>query len=491
MSLERLDDRSCMAASVVASLTPQGVLQVEGTTGNDQIVVTLANNALSVKGVVGTFAAANVKSININTLGGNDTVDLSSLGAEWNKPITVYNSAGSDQTITNNKSNVFLGAGTYTRTSAGSQTIDNKTLGWFDTNVRDDALRAVLKSGYSDNKLDRSDMLSAFVQVRKDNVVSTTELTDLKAVANNTSLFTSVDYVGVLTRDVVLGSAANAKYQGQTLGNLSANASGAQLERLVNKWFLGADHPLAQYGSTTFAYGVAKGSLFATGGPKYSDVQQGAVGDCYYVATLGEVALKSPSTITSMFIVNGDGTYTVRFFNAGKADYVTVDSQLPVDQWGRFIFANMGALASSTNNVLWVALAEKAYAQMNEAGWLRANLPGNGLNSYQAIAGGWFSSAVSQIANRASTSSSIGSYTFDQFKSAYEGGKMVGFASKSSPSSSQIVGGHQYVVVGFNSTQQTVTLFNPWGVNNGSQFPGLVTMKWTDLAASFSYWDRA
>jgi len=39
----------------------------------------------------------------------------------------------------------------------------------------------------------------------------------------------------------------------------------------------------------------------------------------------------------------------------------------------------MGQSLKSTSNVLWVALAEKAYAEMNKSGWLRAGgLPGSG-----------------------------------------------------------------------------------------------------------------
>jgi hypothetical protein len=209
------------------------------------------------------------------------------------------------------------------------------------------------------------------------------------------------------------------------------------------------------------------------------------------VATLGEAALRTPNAIKDMFIVNGDGTYTVRFFNNGKADYVTVDGKLPVDQFGRFVFANMGGSAGSSTNVLWVALAEKAYAQMNASGWVRMGLPGNGANSYQAIAGGYFSVAASQIANRASTTASISGSSFTQFKTAFDSGKYIGFATTGSPVASNLVGGHQYVAISYNATSQSVTLFNPWGMNNGSAYPGLVTLTWTSLAGNFSYWDRA
>ena len=45
--------------------------------------------------------------------------------------------------------------------------------------------------------------------------------------------------------------------------------------------------------------------------------------------------------------------------------------------------------ANSASNELWTALAEKAYVQINEMGWLRSGLPGNGQNSYSAIEGGY------------------------------------------------------------------------------------------------------
>lgn len=509
LQVEQLEGRACLAAT--ASLTSQGFLQIQGTAASDNIALTLVSGQVSISGVATKFAATQVKTISVQTGGGNDVVNFAGLTTAWKVPVAVVNSSGSDQIITPSSSTLSLAIGTFIQSATGSQTLIQsgtstptvpppntttptvipKPPDWFDSNIRDAALRALLKTNYADAKLSRAEILGVFAHVKKDGAVSTTEFSDLAATANNASLYTSVEYVGVLTKNVVLGNIANAKYQGTTLGNLKAGSSAAQLDKLVGKWFLGADRPTANYGGTTFAYASAKGTLFGAGGPKYADVVQGMVGDCYFVGALGELALKSHAAITSMFIVNGDGTYTVRFFNKGKAEYVTVDSQLPVDRLGRFVFANMGASLSSTSNVLWVALAEKAYVQMNEAAWLRLGMSGNGINSYQAIAGGWFSAASLQIANRASTTAMVSSSTFDQFATAFNSGKFVGFASKSAPSSSLIVGNHQYVAVGYSASTQTVTLFNPWGVNNGSRYAGLVTLKWSDLAASFSYWDRA
>jgi hypothetical protein len=501
LQAEYLEGRSYLAG-ITASLSSLGFLQIQGTADNDNIALSLVSGQVSVSGVATKFAAAQIRSISVYTQGGNDTVNFGGLGATWRVPMAAINSSGSDQIITTSRSSFVFATGTFIQSPTGTQTLIQsptstptptpgiKPSDWFDGNVHDAALRALLKTDYADARLTRAEMLGIFAQVKQDGVVSSTEFSDLTAVANNASLYTGVEYVGVLTKDVVLGNVANAKYQGTTLGNLRAGSSAAHLEKLVNKWFLGADHPVANYGGTNYAYAKASGSLFV-GAAKYSDVVQGMVGDCYLVGTLGELALKSPAAISNMFIVNGDGTYTVRFFNRGRAEYVTVDSQLPVDRYGRLVFANMGSAAGSTSNVLWVALAEKAYVQMNESGWLRAGMTGNGVNSYQAIAGGWFSAVSLQVANRASTMATVLSSTFAEFATAYSSGKLVGFASKSSPISNAIVGNHQYVAVGYNTTTQTVTLFNPWGVNNDTNYAGLITLRWTDLAANFSYWDRA
>jgi hypothetical protein len=44
-------------------------------------------------------------------------------------------------------------------------------------------------------------------------------------------------------------------------------------------------------------------------------------------------------------------------------------------------------------------------------------------------------------------------------------------------------------MISYNSTTQEVTLFNPWGLNNGSAFPGLVTLSWTEVVHSFWEWE--
>lgn len=489
--IETLESRTVMAANITATLT-SGVLTVEGTDRNDAIVLRTVKDQITIDGLKTKFAAKTVNSVVINSLGGTDTINLAPLNVgntAFSKNITINTGAGLDRIEGGPGKSFEAQADSQIVLSSFGVTFNGRSPSWTELNIREQALQQYLDQKLSDGVLDRSDMLGLFNEVKKDGKVSAVEFSDLKAVANNQKLFGTNDYVYVLTRDVVLGNVANRTYAGAALGNLAANSTGAHLDKLVGKWFLGTDRPKASVGSTNFSYTIVNGQLFGESGPQYSDVRQGSVGDCYYVGVLAEIAYRDQNAIRNMFIVNGDGTYTVRFFNNGKADYVTVDSQLPVSQSGRLVFANMGSLASSTSNVLWVALAEKAYAQMNEAGWLRVGLSGNGQNAYQAIAGGLFSQAMKQVTNVNTTNYQMNSKaTLTQFVTAFNSGKMIGFATKTSGTQANVVGGHQYVVVGYDAKTQQITLFNPWGVNNGSSKPGLVTMSWSQIQSNCMYW---
>jgi hypothetical protein len=363
---------------------------------------------------------------------------------------------------------------------------------WFDTNVHDSNVRTLAKADFQDGVLSRADMVGLFRKIEQLGAITSTQLADMKAIVGNTSLFGTLGYVQVLSSDIALGNTANAHYQGAALGNLAVGFTSAKLEKLVLKWFYGADHPVGKSDwGPTYSYRQVAGSLFV-GGVSYTDVRQGGLGDCYYLASLGELALKNPSAITSMFIVNGDGTYTVRFMHGSKAEYVTVDLQLPTDGNGYLVFDGMGAKASSTSNELWVALAEKAYVQMNECGWIRPSSWGGGQNVYTGISGGSMAQALNQVTGQSTVSyatAGSASSTFTAFASAFSAGKSICLGSNSSPVSSQIVGGHAYAVVGINTTTKTVTVFNPWGLNNGHD-SGTITLAWTDIQANFGWYDR-
>lgn len=116
--------------------------------------------------------------------------------------------------------------------------------------------------------------------------------------------------------------------------------------------------------------------LFGPYGPAASDVNQGAVGDCYFLAMLSAVADQQPEEIRKLVTSLGDGTYAVRFFRDGQPRYVRVDGQM----WTFATGANAGTQAYARpggTGANWAMVVEKAFAFFRkEAG------------TYGSIAGG-------------------------------------------------------------------------------------------------------
>jgi len=125
---------------------------------------------------------------------------------------------------------------------------------------------------------------------------------------------------------------------------------------------------------------AANDALGGNGTISCADVHQGGLSDCGFVASMAETALRNSSIIANMFIVNGDGTYTVWFYYGSAPEYVTVDSYLPAGG-DSLSYAHAGSSVSDTTNELWISLAEKAYAQAKEMTWF-----GNGTNDYSSLA---------------------------------------------------------------------------------------------------------
>ena len=225
------------------------------------------------------------------------------------------------------------------------------------------------------------------------------------------------------------------------------------MENLVGEVVLGTDRPDADY-----AYQYVSGSLFQNG-LSANDVYQGAVGDCYYVANLASIAQEKPDYIQNMFTDNGDNTFTVRFYNNGVADYVTVDRYLPTSG-GYAAYAGWGGSSvSSTTNELWVALAEKAYAQLAESGWSRSSTSNN---SYADIEGGWMDTVIRQVTGLSATSQSVSNMTQTQLINLVNSNQVLtaGFVYGAGYG---VVNGHAYTITSYNATNGTFYLRNPWG----------------------------
>ncbi|MEB3294239.1 MAG: C2 family cysteine protease, partial [Synechococcales bacterium] len=357
---------------------------------------------------------------------------------------------------------------------------------WYSSNLSDAGI--IGEARYADyyGGISRNDMINILREAKDGGSISGTELTDLRTLLSGKGSIMP-ESVRVLSNKLLNGDLANGR---SGIGNLFSGSSATQMENLIGKWFLGTDRPDA---SGTYRY--ASGSLFQ-GGISYTDIDQGSVGDCYFLAALGSTAYQSPSMIQNMFTDNGDGTFTVRFFNNGVADYVTVDRYLPTTAGGNRVYAGWGGGSyTETNNELWVALAEKAYAQVNESGWLGRSVSEN---SYTSIGWGNGGNAMREITGQTTQGRGIPTdwWAGDLIErvvlinSLNAGAKITMGTLDFDLADSRVVADHEYSLVGYNSTTGRFKLFNPWGTDSGAANPGILELTWDEIQANFGYWSR-
>ena len=94
--------------------------------------------------------------------------------------------------------------------------------------------------------------------------------------------------------------------------------------------------------------------LFSDEGPSVFDINQGVLGDCYYLAAIGAAAYVDPDVIRSRVVDFGDGTYGVHLGD----NFYRVDNRLVVDKAGdqRTAYVSLGEQGS-----VWATVMEKAF----------------------------------------------------------------------------------------------------------------------------------
>lgn len=103
----------------------------------------------------------------------------------------------------------------------------------------------------------------------------------------------------------------------------------------------------AELNSTLFPNGVA--------GINPNDVQQGDLGDCYFLATLASLAASRPQDIVSMIGDKGNGSYSVKFPGAKYAVTVSDSDQ----SWAGAGYNRQNQSTGSS----WVSILEKAFVK--------------------------------------------------------------------------------------------------------------------------------
>jgi hypothetical protein len=115
------------------------------------------------------------------------------------------------------------------------------------------------------------------------------------------------------------------------------------------------------------SFGAEPDASVVVNGVSYLDVTEGTVGDCFFVAALLAVAHSRPDLIEQAILANGDGTYSVRFFdNRGMPVHKVVDADFYVATGP--VFYNIYARSADVRE-LWGPLMEKALASAKSDGF--------------------------------------------------------------------------------------------------------------------------
>lgn len=450
------------------------------------------------KQVIGTVGYSNGAERDYNDFfsfhaGKSGTFDISLTGLSANVGLALYNEGGSLVTWSNNwgtqneNISTFLNEGHYTSRiySYNTSAWNNKGATSFNLNISrqadcfeqltnhlidDSSIKnATLNSIKLDNNFCRNDVIGILKSAGDYGSVTGTELTDLSEFWNTFSGTMTADIAG-LSKKVVFGDASNAWYTGydsirDELGNLEAGSSTQDLNLLIGKHMMGTDKPVIHTGS----YTQAGGSLFIDG-VEAGDIDQGATGSCYFLSALAGTANDKSELIEEMFTDNGDGTYSVRFYTNGEADYVTVDSMMATKSDGTYLHADAGdgtatdALVAD-NNELWVALAEKAYAQLNESGRLGQQEATNryGIASNEGISWGSRRSALEHVTGLSATWGTLNASGVNGVSSA---------ELQTLVNSDNVVtvgwGGHARSIVGYDAITGVYDIRNPYDENHSS-----------------------
>lgn len=120
-------------------------------------------------------------------------------------------------------------------------------------------------------------------------------------------------------------------------------------------------------------------------GVTIDDVEQGHLGDCYFLSALS--LLDEQDLRQSFVFVNDEhewkqcGAFCIKFWEAGKPDYVIVDDIYPFNDDGRLLpFARC-----HDKTEIWCPIIEKAYAKK--------------FGSYENIEGGLVHTALNELLN--------------------------------------------------------------------------------------------
>lgn len=207
-----------------------------------------------------------------------------------------------------------------------------------------------------------------------------------------------------------------------------------------------------------------------------NDLFQGNLGDCFLIASIGELALNDPSAITSMIQSNGNGTETVTLYEAADGNVprfstaqfqpvqVTVGNQFP----NYSVDSRAGEDVVGRQQGIWPQVLEKVYATLN--------------GGYGAInEGGYAVVAMEELTGQHARSMSPARLTLSRLERYLSADDLVVMDTRNrNHLPDNLVGDHAYMFEGvtMNGNTPMVHLGNPWGTDQPRAIPLSQLSKW-------------
>jgi Ca2+-binding RTX toxin-like protein len=273
-----------------------------------------------------------------------------------------------------------------------------------------------------------------------------------------------------------------------TIADADASESASSVHRIMS-FVNGADRTpdgdnIADPSDSGLKSSFSSLPLFASDGPSKNDITQGALADCWLLATFSAVAKADPNRIRQSIVELGDGSYAVQFMRNGAPMYYRVDGELPTDSSGTLRFARLGHQGAT-----WVAILEKAWAFFRR-----------GENTYNSLGWGWPDQPFDAFGATANVEHRADASALDYLN--YIAGQLAAGKAVTAGSNNTIVGtcpcvgSHVYTVesvnfgwVGDSYLPVSITLRNPWGNdgagNDGNAADGYVTVTGEQFRQNF------
>jgi hypothetical protein len=192
-----------------------------------------------------------------------------------------------------------------------------------------------------------------------------------------------------------------------------------------------------------------------------ADINQGQIGDCFLLSSIGEIALLKPAFISNMVHANTNGTETVTLYEAsnGRLPAANTTAFKSISETVTNVFPNYSVNNGATQDVvngqkeIWPQVLEKAVATLD--------------GGYTTIAnGGSPVIAMEELTGHAASYMSPANLTLATLQSFVTAGDLIVMDTLSNGAlPNNLVDGHAYMFEGVTGSGATAMAHfgNPWG----------------------------